>query len=77
MTKPNDDSEPKTYRDTWTPQPIFGVTLRDWFAGLAMHGELIRQDWDAQPPFGPKLAAKAYTFADAMLAERERKRDDT
>lgn len=44
-----------------------GMTLRDWFAGQALAGSPIFGD-------GYESAAKrAYEYADAMLAERERK----
>ena len=45
----------------------FGMSLRDWFAGQALIGMTFSSDdfetW-------PELAMKAYTAADAMLAER-------
>jgi hypothetical protein len=48
-----------------------GMTLRDWFAGQAVHGLLeqahvfeIQDDW--------WIAERAYRIADAMLAEREK-----
>jgi hypothetical protein len=52
-----------------------GMTLRDWFAGQAIHGLLhqahvfeIREDgW---------IAKRAYETAGAMLAEREKGGDD-
>lgn len=41
-----------------------GMTMRDWFAGQALAGNIARDD-------RPKMAAKsAYEIADAMLAER-------
>jgi hypothetical protein len=45
------------------------VSLRDWFAGQALHGLTI----DA--PLGEPhstIAAQAYALADAMLAERNK-----
>jgi hypothetical protein len=51
-----------------TPMPP-EMTLRDWFAGLAMSGELASRDpevWLCEDG----LAKRAYTYADAMLAAR-------
>lgn len=56
--------------------PIFsgGMTLRDWFAGMALsgwytnHGELPHRD------YLELYAANFYLIADAMLAEREREK---
>jgi hypothetical protein len=50
-------------------QHSYGMTLRDWFAGLAMNGILANSD-----RFGGSAgrdAKEAYEFADAMLKERE------
>jgi hypothetical protein len=46
-----------------------GMDLRDWFAGLAMQGELASQDsgsWDDID----RLAQYAYAVATAMMKER-------
>ena len=45
-----------------------GMTLRDWFAGQAL-AELISRSDDAHTIL--KVTAKAYLYADAMLAARE------
>lgn len=61
-----------------------GMTLRDYFAGQAMNGMI---SGDAQPYISikesadgivqeDKTASRAYRYADAMLAARERKEDD-
>jgi hypothetical protein len=47
-----------------------GVTLRDFFAGLALAGMLAHPVDGAIPV---EYAGDAYDFADAMLAERGRK----
>lgn len=55
------------------------MTLRDWFAGLAMQG-LLASD-DAPPPSDAVTmqdiqkfyAGMSYDYADAMLAEREKR----
>ena len=48
------------------------LTLRDWFAGLALAGMLADESGDGEGSYyPPKVAAKrAYGFADAMLAAR-------
>lgn len=44
-----------------------GLTLRDWFAGMALQGLLSCPD-----PLLPRTEAdSAYAYADAMLARRE------
>lgn len=48
-----------------------GMSLRDWFAGQAVHGLMI--DRPLECPFSD-VAAQAYEVADAMLAEREKTR---
>jgi hypothetical protein len=53
-----------------------GLTIRDWFAGMALQGELAGQfdstSWDHDDDSTKKLAARSYAVADAMLAEREK-----
>ncbi len=44
-----------------------GMTLRDWFAGLAMQGLLTHDD----EGLIPETARDAYRYADAMLKARE------
>ena len=55
------------------PGPV-GMSLRDWFAGMALQGELASQTdnllWP--PEKYDKLARRCYEAADAMLAEREK-----
>ena len=46
-----------------------GMTLRDWFAGLAMQGRLANSD--RFEGSAGREAKEAYEFADAMLKERE------
>lgn len=44
-----------------------GMSLRDWYAGMALWGQLGRVG------FSPDAAAKfAYDYADAMLVERKK-----
>ena len=54
----NEDGEP------W--KPIFGMSLRDWFAGQALIGLI--SDGAARPNV---TSSVAYEFADAMLKARE------
>lgn len=50
-----------------------GMTLRDWFAGMALQGYLSSFAGleDAGFPSSAKCALLAYRIADAMLRERE------
>lgn len=50
-----------------------GMTLRDYFAGQAMHG-LIARSGPGRLPFDEDIAKQAYRIAQAMLAEREKNR---
>lgn len=49
--------------------PKGSISLRDWFAGMAL-GELV-QRYDHPEPVA-NYAIEAYKIADAMLAEREK-----
>lgn len=52
------------------PYSQSGMTLRDWFAGMALSGLI--HDWCAgDPRRADTCAGAAYTFADAMLAARK------
>lgn len=49
-----------------------GMTLRDWFAGMALQGLLGLVNPRVSYEHGTKTVARdAYMFADAMLAARE------
>lgn len=53
-----------------------GMSLRDYFAGQVLMGELAGQHEGALYNLdkdGPYLAKRSYAVADAMLAEREKK----
>jgi hypothetical protein len=48
-----------------------GMTLRDWFAGMALQG-LLAQPLDVGCNYVPRLCAQsAFDMADAMLAARK------
>ena len=49
-----------------------GMSLRDWFAGMAMQGLLAAQihGFNDRPANGP-FASMAYEMADAMIKARE------
>ncbi len=47
-----------------------GMSLRDWFAGMAMQG-ILREDVEQDLP-DVVMARAAYSIADAMIAERDR-----
>lgn len=52
-----------------------GMTLRDWFAGMALQGDLAGQSVEVGYYTGPTwqidAARNAYLVADAMLAARK------
>lgn len=52
---------------------VYGISLRDWFAGQALAGLLASGPHDCNEH---GLAYDAYLHADAMLARRERGHDD-
>lgn len=52
---------------------VGGMSLRDWFAGMALQGYCARPDLEKECQQGFALAA--YDQADAMLAARERKEE--
>ena len=60
-----------------TTSDNLGMTLRDYFAAKALAGmELTAEDNMGSGSFwysASRLAKRAYSIADAMLAERERK----
>jgi len=46
-----------------------GLTLRDWFAGMALQGMNAKPSWDKGTTRA--IAREAYSMADAMLAARK------
>jgi hypothetical protein len=56
-----------------------GMTLRDYFAAAVLNGLLSRESLMAQPDddgktVGEVITGRAYDYADAMLAERARRK---
>jgi hypothetical protein len=59
-----------------------GLSMRDWFAGMALQGMLANSDFAASATrmgestegFRGNVTRTAYVFADAMLSEREKDR---
>ncbi len=49
-------------------QPHSGMTLRDWFAGQALAGNLAYPNVDLDPC---QAARMSYKYADAMIAARK------
>ncbi len=45
-----------------------GMSLRDWFAGMAMHQIFVTGGWSEYK----NVAREAYVIADAMIAERSK-----
>lgn len=66
---------PRTGREMLS-QPQSGVSLRDWFSGIALQGLLADElPLDGQGKMAPKkvkktYAAIAYEYADAMIVAR-------
>ena len=55
--------------DVWDEEE--GMSLRDWFAGMALQGLISRIPASAMPDANG-LADFAYEFADLMLLERQK-----
>lgn len=61
--------EPVPIPDTKLTTVFFpGMSLRDWFAGMAMQGFLADSNCTAVPE---RLSAVSYAMAEAMLKARE------
>lgn len=68
----NPPAFPKPYVPGNTQQD--GMTLRDWFAGQALAAFCSLTDSDGDVFMGAADTARAaYNYADAMLAEREKR----
>lgn len=53
-----------------------GMSLRDWFAGMALQGLISKYGCTLYKDSEKKAARASYSFADAMLAEREKAGSD-
>ena len=69
-----DQGQRKETNGTWNQQWSPGMSLRDWFAGMALQGLLAAE---AHPrsigttyELQEQIPEHAYKFADAMIAER-------
>ena len=72
MSKPSDGGAAFPLIPTEGCGPIWeGMSLRDWFAGQALNGMVASEVKDAAERF----ARGAYALADAMIAERNKERD--
>lgn len=50
----------------------FGLSIRDWFAGMALNGMYSNQSLIDTFSHHTTMTSEAYHAADAMLAEREK-----
>jgi hypothetical protein len=66
--------QPKFFREgTLSPgasEQFAGLTLRQWYAGLAMQSMVVSPTFHDEP--ARTLAAMAFNMADAMIAEGEK-----
>lgn len=76
MTTPKDNGGPiassmeiQTCGENSRMLPVGGMTIRDWFAGMALQGMKANALWDTESRDG--IARLAYLSADAMLAARK------
>lgn len=81
MTTPKDDGGPiaptMITRQRIAPDTISesrmdvegGLTIRDWFAGMALQGMMANPSWDST--LRHTVAENAYGYADAMLDARK------
>jgi hypothetical protein len=49
-----------------------GMSLRDWFAGMALQGMFSIKITPDSRPIAEGFAIQAYQFADSMIAERNK-----
>lgn len=77
-TPPHNDGGPafpfKCQGPTTAPEIYYGMSLRDWFAGMALQGLVACQN-----TAGPHIAfaQAAYAFADAMILARSKATNQT
>ena len=49
----------------------YGLSMRDWFAGMALQGYLAGRNYNAGQYAPASVARDCYGYADAMLAARK------
>lgn len=59
-----------TQGPTTAPETYYGITMRDWFASMAVKS-LIARYYDQEDVTQKDIAKWAYDFADVMLQQRE------
>jgi hypothetical protein len=69
MSKPNDGGPAFPGWDENSSSPILGMSLRDWFAGMALQGMLA---CPGSSGGDDAYEVDAYRLADRMIAEREK-----
>lgn len=72
MSNPPDDGGP-AFPSPGDTEWNRGLSIRDWFAGEALKGLLAGPDTSGS---GGGFADAAYRFADAMIRERKRQKED-
>ena len=73
-TKQNDGGSafPSTPTPDYPYSGSYGMSLRDWFAGMALQGELANNSDGAWlDSSAARCAKRCYLFADAMLEARK------
>ena len=70
MSQPRDGWPAFPGSDPFDVNSILGMSLRDWFAGMALQGYASNPDSNCTAP--DKLAEWAYADADAMLKLRDK-----
>lgn len=78
MSERKDDGGPafpfKCQGPTTAPETYYGMSLRDWFAGMAMQAQVSQDIY--RNPFSDAdmsyIATMSYGFADAMLKARNK-----
>ena len=58
------------YADIKIQETTSGMSLRDWFAGMALSSMTVSPDYN-KGPCNQAMAERAYVIADAMLAVRK------
>ncbi len=67
---PNENSE---NGETQWANGLGGMSLRDWFAGMALQGEVANPNSSDEKYHSEWVVNKCYKLADAMIAERKRR----